>query len=104
MDIAIVIGALGTDTKGLVQKQEDLKIRERMETSQTAALLRSARIIRRRLEEYSCHSDSSEKPSANDGVKISQMSTIFYQAILDALTHILVILETNFRLPLQYVW
>ena len=44
--IPIVIGALGTVTKGLVQELEDLEIRRRVETIQTAALLRSVRILR----------------------------------------------------------
>ena len=48
--IPIVIGALGTVTKGLIQELEDLKITGRVETFQTTALLRSARILRRVLE------------------------------------------------------
>ena len=48
--ILIVIGALGTITKGLIKGQEDLEIRERVETIQTTTLLRSARIPRRVLE------------------------------------------------------
>ena len=48
--IPIVIGSHGTVTKGLVQKLKDLEIRERVETIQTTALLRSARILRRVLE------------------------------------------------------
>ena len=48
--IQIVIGALGTVTKGLVQGLEDLEIRGRVETIQTTVLLRSARILRRVLE------------------------------------------------------
>ena len=48
--ISIVIGALGTVIKGLVQGLEDLEITGRVETIQTAALLRSARILRRVLE------------------------------------------------------
>ena len=44
--IPIVIGALGTVTKGLVQELEDLEIRGRVETIQTTAFLRSARILR----------------------------------------------------------
>ena len=44
-----------------------------MEIIQTTALLRSA-IILKRLEETCCHSNSSEKPSANAGVKNSQRS------------------------------
>ena len=46
----IVIGALGTVNKGLVQELEVMEIRVRMETIQTTALLRSARILRRVLE------------------------------------------------------
>ena len=75
MVIAIVIGALGTVTKGLVQGLEVLEIRGRVEALQTTALLRSARILRRVLETC-CHSNSSEKPSANAGVKNSQKSKI----------------------------
>ena len=45
--ILIIIGALGTVTKGLIKGLEDLEIRGRGETFQTTALLRSARILRR---------------------------------------------------------
>ena len=45
--IPIVIGALGTVTKGLILEQEDLEVRGRVETIQTSALLRLARIVRR---------------------------------------------------------
>ena len=45
MVILIVIGAFGTVTKGLVQRLEDLEIRGQVETSQTTAVLRSARIL-----------------------------------------------------------
>ena len=48
--IPIVIGALGTVTKGLVQGLEDLEMKGPMKTIQTIALLRSARIQRRVLE------------------------------------------------------
>ena len=48
--ILIVIGALGTVTKGLVQGLEDLEIRGREETIQITALLKSARILRSVLE------------------------------------------------------
>ena len=50
MIIPIVIATLGTVTKGLVQGLEDLEITRRVETIQTTALLRSARILRRVLE------------------------------------------------------
>ena len=48
--IQIVIGALSTITKGLVQGLEDLDITGQMETIYTTALLRSTRILRRVLE------------------------------------------------------
>ena len=48
--IPIVIDALGTVTKGLIKRLEDLEIRGRGETIQTIALLRSARILSRVLE------------------------------------------------------
>ena len=46
----IVIGALGTITKGLLKGLEDLEVGGRVETIQTTALLRTARILRRVLE------------------------------------------------------
>ena len=50
MIILIVIYALGTITKGLILELENLEITGRLETVQTTALLRSARILRRVLE------------------------------------------------------
>ena len=44
--IQIVIYALGTDPKGLIQGVEDLKVSGRVEAIQTTALLESARILR----------------------------------------------------------
>ena len=48
--IPIVIGALGTVTKGVIQRLEDLGITGQVERIQTTALLISARILRRVLE------------------------------------------------------
>ena len=48
--ISIVIGALGTISKGLVKGLKELEIGGRAETIQTPALLRSARILRWVLE------------------------------------------------------
>ena len=48
--IPIVIGVLGTVTKGLIQGLENLEIREWAETIQTSALLRLTRILRRVME------------------------------------------------------
>ena len=66
--IPIVIGALGAVTKGLVKGLEDLEITGRVETIQSTALLRLARILWRALETC-CHSNSSERLSANADVK-----------------------------------
>ena len=48
--VPILIGALGTITKGLFKGLEDLDVGGRVETNQTTALLRTARILRRVLE------------------------------------------------------
>ena len=63
--IPIVIGAFGTVTKGLLKGLEDLEVGGRVDTIQTRALLKTARILRRvwRLEESYNHSISSERPS-----------------------------------------
>ena len=50
--IPIVIGAFGTVTKGLLIGLEDLEVGGRMETTQTTALLKIARILRRVLETW----------------------------------------------------
>ena len=71
--IPIVISALGTVTKGLVQGLEDLEITGRVETIKTTELLRSIRLLRRVLETWRglLSLDSSEWPSANADVKNS---------------------------------
>ena len=48
--IPIVVGAFGTVTKGLLKGLEDLKVGDRVETIQSTALLKTARILRRVLE------------------------------------------------------
>ena len=48
--IPIVIGAFGTVTKGLQKELKDLEVGGRVETIQTTAGLRTARIVRRVLE------------------------------------------------------
>ena len=50
--VPIAIGALGTITKGLLKGLEDLEVVGRVETIQTTALLRTARILRRALETW----------------------------------------------------
>ena len=50
--IPIVIGAFGTLTKGLLKGLEDLEVGGRVETIQTTALLKTARILRRVLETW----------------------------------------------------
>ena len=71
----LVIGALYTVTKELVQGLKDLKIKGQTETIQNTALLRLVRILRRVMETR-CISNSSEKPLANAGMKNSQKSQI----------------------------
>ena len=63
--IPIIIDALGTVTESLLKGRENLEIRGLVETTQTTALLRSARILRR-LEETCCPSNSSEGVNNND--------------------------------------
>ena len=50
--VQIVIGALGTIIKGLLKGMEGLEVGGRVETIQTTALLRTARILRRILETW----------------------------------------------------
>ena len=50
--VQIVIGALGTITKWLLKGLEDLEVGGGVETIQTTALLRTARILRRVLETW----------------------------------------------------
>ena len=50
--IPVVNGAFGTVTKGLLKGLEDLEVGGRVETIQTTALLRTARIVRRVLETW----------------------------------------------------
>ena len=52
MVIPIVIGVLGTITKILIKELENLEIRERADTIQTTAMLKSTRILRRVLETW----------------------------------------------------
>ena len=80
--IPIVIGAFGTVTKGLLKWLEDLEVGGRVETIQTTALLRTARILRGVLETC-CHSDSNEKPSANADVKSSNEWIIIIIIIIE---------------------
>ena len=69
--ILYIIGALGTVTEGFLQGLEESEITGPVETIQTIALLRSARKLKRVLETC-CHSNSSERPSANANVTNSQ--------------------------------
>ena len=50
--VPIVIGDLGTITKGLLKGLEDLEVGGRVETIQTTALLRTTRILRQVLETW----------------------------------------------------
>ena len=72
--IPIVTGTLGTVTKGLVQRLEELEITGQVNTIQTTALLRSTRILRRVLVIWGDlpPPNSSEKLPVNTDVKKSQ--------------------------------
>ena len=50
--VPIVIGALGTITKGLLKGLEDLEVGGRVETMKTTVLLGTAKILRRVLETW----------------------------------------------------
>ena len=50
--VTIVIGALGTITKGLLKGLDDLEVGGLVETIKTTALLRTTRILRRVLETW----------------------------------------------------
>ena len=50
--IPIVIGAFGSVTKGLLKGLDDLEVGGQVDTIQTTALLRTARIQRRFLETW----------------------------------------------------
>ena len=71
--LPIVIGAFGTVTKGLLKGQEDLKVGGWVETIQTTALLKKARILRRVLEIWGdlLSLNLQWKPSAYTDVKNS---------------------------------
>ena len=51
-NISIVIGAFGTVTKGLLKELEDLEVAGRVQTIQSTASLRTARILRKVLETW----------------------------------------------------
>ena len=72
--VPIVIGALGTVTKGLLKGLEDLEIGRRVETIQTTALLRTAGIQTSPgdLRRLAVTQTPVKKPSGNTDVKISK--------------------------------
>ena len=71
--IPIVIGAFGTVTKGLLKGLEDLEVGRRVESIQTSALLKTARILRRVLDTWGdlLSLNLQWKPSAYADVKNS---------------------------------
>ena len=50
--VPVVMGAFGTVSKGLLKGLEDLEVGGRVETVQTTALVKTARILRRVLETW----------------------------------------------------
>ena len=71
--VPIVNGSIGTITKGLLKGLEDLEVGRRVETIQTTALLRTARILRWVLETWRdlLSLELQWKPTANTDVKNS---------------------------------
>ena len=67
--ILIVIGAFGTESKGLLKGLEDLEVGGRVETIQTTSSQYWEECWR--LEETGCYSKSSERPSAKNDLKNS---------------------------------
>ena len=85
--LPIVIGALGTIPKGLVKELGDIEIRGQVETIQTIALLKSARILWRFQDTWI-------------NVKNSQKSKIVIIIII-----IIIIMKKNWKIshtPLEY--
>ena len=73
--IPIVISALGTMPKRVFKGLKVLEIRGQVEIIQTLTLLKSGKILRIvKVGETCRHSNSSEKPFANTGVKNTQKS------------------------------
>ena len=68
--VPLVIGALGTVTKGLLKDLKAFEGSGGEETIQMTTLLRTAREESWRLEETCCHSNSSEKTYAGADVKL----------------------------------
>ena len=68
--VPIVIGAFGTVTEGLLKGLDDLEVVGRVETIQTTALLKTARILRRVMETWEnlLSLKLKWKPSANTDV------------------------------------
>ena len=70
--LQIVIGAFSTVTKGLLKRLEDMEIGGRVETTQKHFLERPEYWEESwRPEKICCHSNSSERPTANAVVKNS---------------------------------
>ena len=80
MVIPVAINALSTDTKGLVQGLVDLEKRV-VETIETTVLLGSVR-IQSSIQEVFCHSDFTEKQSANAGANYSQSVILRMGAVI----------------------
>ena len=83
-----MIGGFDTVTKGLLKGLEDVEVGGRVETIQTTAFLRTAKIKKEswRLEETWYHSNSCERPSANADVKNFQRINYNNQRIRKSMT------------------
>ena len=72
-DCTLLIGALGTVTKGLLKEMEDLEVGDEWRPPKILHYWERPDYWKEswRLEETCCHSDSSEKSSGNADVKNS---------------------------------
>ena len=103
--VPIVIGALGTVTKGLLKGLENLEVGGRVETIQWQHCWGRPEYWDEswRLEETCCHSNSSKKPSANTDVKNSK-GVNNNNNVLIIRKEIFIYLDTIKALEISLIW
>ena len=91
--ISIVIGTLGTVTKGLLKQPKNMEITGRVKTSKLQHYWDRPEYWKEswRLGETCCHSNSCEKPSANASMKNLQL-TLVWKTLKRKLLQIIIIM------------